>query len=67
MQVDIGISPSGDVWVTNNWQYWPAEFGHVPEALSTLGGGSGVVIFFGMATTERWWNLIARPQGRGSA
>lgn len=49
MQVDIGISPSGDVWVTNNWQYWPAEFGQVPEAYSTLGGGSGVVIFFGMA------------------
>lgn len=24
MQVDVGIGPAGDVWVTNNWQYWPA-------------------------------------------
>ena len=49
MQVDVGIGPAGDVWVTNNWQYYPAALGKVDEALSTLGGGQGVVVFFGMA------------------
>lgn len=27
MQVDVGIGPAGDVWVTNNWQYYPAALG----------------------------------------
>jgi DNA-binding beta-propeller fold protein YncE len=49
MQVDVGIGPAGDVWVTNNWQYWPAALEKVDEALSTLGGGQGVVVFYGMA------------------
>jgi hypothetical protein len=37
MQVDAQIGPAGDVWVTNNWQYYPAALGKVDEALSTLG------------------------------
>ena len=45
----VGIGPAGDVWVTNNWQYWPAALEKVDEALSTLGGGQGVVVFYGMA------------------
>lgn len=49
MQVDVGIGPAGDVWVTNNWQYWTAALEKVDEALSTLGGGQGVVVFYGMA------------------
>ena len=49
MQVDIDIGPAGDVWVTNNWQDYQAALGNVPEALSTLGGGQGLVVFFGMA------------------
>jgi hypothetical protein len=49
MLIDIGIGPAGDVWVTNNWQYYPAVLEKVDEALSTLGGGQGVVVFFGMA------------------
>jgi streptogramin lyase len=48
-QVDVGIGPAGDVWVTNNWQDWKAVFPGYPEALSTLGAGQGVVVFFGMA------------------
>jgi len=48
-QVDVGIGPAGDVWVTNNWQDWKAVFPGHPEALSTLGAGQGVVVFFGMA------------------
>jgi streptogramin lyase len=48
-QVDVGIGPAGDVWVTNNWQDWKAVFPDYPEALSTLGAGQGVVVFFGMA------------------
>jgi streptogramin lyase len=53
MQVDVGIGPAGDVWVTNNWQYYPAALDKVDEALSTLGGGQGVVVFFGMAKPVR--------------
>ena len=49
MLVDVGFGPAGDVWITNNWQYYPAVLGKVDEALSTLGGGQGVVVFFGMA------------------
>jgi streptogramin lyase len=53
MQVDVGIGPAGDVWVTNNWQYYPAALEKVDEALSTLGGGQGVVVFYGMAKPVR--------------
>jgi len=49
MQVDVGIGPAGDVWVTNNWQYYPAALGQVDEALTTLGAGQGFVVFYGMA------------------
>ncbi len=49
LQVDVGVGPAGDVWVTNNWQYWPAAFGKPDEALSTLAAGQGVVVFYGMA------------------
>jgi hypothetical protein len=61
MQVDVGIGPAGDVWVTNNWQYYPAPLGKVDEALSTLGGGQGVVVFFGMAKPVRT-PLIGPPR-----
>jgi streptogramin lyase len=47
--VDIGVGPAGDVWVSNNWQNDDAAFGLAPEALSTLAGGQGVVVFHGMA------------------
>jgi len=49
LQIDVGIGPAGDVWATNNWQYYPAAFGKVAEALSTTAAGQGVVVFFGMA------------------
>jgi len=61
LQVDVGIGPPGDVWVTNNWQYYPAALDKVDEALSTLGGGQDVVIFFGMAKPVRT-PLIAPPR-----
>jgi streptogramin lyase len=48
-QVDAGIGPAGDVWITNNWQDWKAVFPGYPEALSTLGAGQGLVVFYGMA------------------
>jgi hypothetical protein len=53
MQVDIAISPSGDVWVTNNWQDIDSCYKNASEALSTRCGGQGVVIFFGMAKPVR--------------
>ncbi len=49
MQVDVGIGPAGDVWVTNNWQDRAECFGKPDEPLSTLCAGDGVVVFCGMA------------------
>jgi hypothetical protein len=49
MQVDADVGPAGDVWITNNWQYWPSAFGKPDEALSTLTAGQGVAVFYGMA------------------
>ncbi len=53
MQTDIAISPSGDVWAMNNWQAIDSCFQGAAEAFSTLCGGQGVVIFFGMAKPVR--------------
>ena len=49
LQVDVGIGPAGDVWVTNNWQNYLDAMGKVDEAVQTLGAGQGVVVFYGMA------------------
>ena len=49
LQVDVGIGPAGDVWVTNNWQTYLDAMGKVDEALQTQGAGQGVVVFYGMA------------------
>src|SRR5664280_368744 len=61
MQVDVGVGPAGDVWVTNNWQYYPAALGKVDETLSTLAAGQGMVVFFGMAKPVRT-PLIGPPR-----
>ncbi|MBV9968409.1 MAG: hypothetical protein JO228_00370 [Xanthobacteraceae bacterium] len=53
MQTDLAISPSGDVWVMNNWQDIDSCFGIPSEVLSTRCGGQGVTIFFGMAKPVR--------------
>jgi hypothetical protein len=53
MQTDLAISPSGDVWVMNNWQDIDSCFGVPDEALSTRCGGQGVTIFFGVAKPVR--------------
>jgi hypothetical protein len=53
MQTDLALGPAGDVWVMNNWQTIDSCFGTPPEALSTLCGGQGVTIFFGMAKPVR--------------
>ena len=49
LQVDVGIGPAGDVWVTNNWEDAEACYGKAAEGHSTRCGGQGMVIFFGMA------------------
>jgi hypothetical protein len=49
LQVDVGIGPAGDVWVSNNWQNYLDAMGKVDEALQTLGAGQGVVVFYGLA------------------
>lgn len=53
MQTDIAISPSGDVWAMHNWQNINSCVGTPGEAVSTLCGGQGVTIFYGMAKPVR--------------
>jgi hypothetical protein len=53
MQVDLAISPAGDIWVTNNWQDIGSCYGKPNEATSTRCGGQGVTVFFGMAKPVR--------------
>jgi hypothetical protein len=53
MQTDIAISPSGDVWVIDNWQDIKSCYGDPNEALSTRCGGQGVTIFYGVAKPVR--------------
>jgi hypothetical protein len=53
MQTDLAIDPAGNVWVMNNWQDIDSCFGVPPETLSTLCGGQGVTIFYGMAKPVR--------------
>ena len=53
LQVDVGIGPAGDVWVTNNWQDHTSCYGKPNEVVSTLCAGQGVVVFFGMAKPVR--------------
>jgi hypothetical protein len=49
MQVDLAIDPAGNVWVGNNWQNLESVLDRNAESLSTLGGGQGVVVFYGLA------------------
>ena len=51
--VDVDIDPAGNVWVGNNWQDYKQCYGTPVEALSTLCGGQGVVVFYGMAKPVR--------------
>ncbi len=53
LQVDVGIGPAGDVWVSNNWQVYQDAMGKVDEALQTQGAGQGMVVFYGMAKPVR--------------
>jgi hypothetical protein len=64
MQVDIDIDPSGNVWVTNNWQDIDSCIGTPSEALSTRCGGQGVVVFYGMAKPVRTPQIgpVRQPQ-----
>jgi hypothetical protein len=53
MQTDLAIDPAGNVWVMNNWEDINSCFGVPPETLSTLCGGQGVTVFYGMAKPVR--------------
>jgi hypothetical protein len=61
MQIDLGVDPAGDVWVTNNYQDYEADLGRVAEPLSTLGAGQGLVVFYGIAKAVRT-PLIGPPR-----
>ncbi|HEX7977038.1 MAG TPA: hypothetical protein VF461_00440, partial [Gemmatimonadaceae bacterium] len=49
MQTDLAIDPAGNVWVMNNWQNIDSCLSKPSETASTLCGGQGVVVFYGMA------------------
>jgi hypothetical protein len=51
---DIGIDPAGNVWVADNWQRPESCFApFASEATSTLCGGNGLTVFYGMAKPVR--------------
>jgi hypothetical protein len=51
---DIAIDPAGNVWVADNWQRPQSCFApDASEAHSTLCGGNGLTIFYGMAKPVR--------------
>jgi streptogramin lyase len=51
---DIGIDPAGNVWVADNWQRPQSCFApYASEARSTLCGGNGLTVFYGMAKPVR--------------
>ncbi len=51
---DIAIDPAGNVWVANNWQRPESCFDpDAREAHSTLCGGNGLTVFYGMAKPVR--------------
>ena len=49
MLTDIAVDPAGNVWAMNNWQDIGSCVGVPAEEASTLCGGQGVVIFYGLA------------------
>jgi hypothetical protein len=53
MLTDIAIDPAGNVWVANNWQNPSSCYGDGGEAKSTLCGGNGLTVFYGMAKPVR--------------
>jgi Sulfatase len=50
---DVGVDPAGNVWVADNWQDDQSCFGLQAEAKSTLCGGNGLTVFYGMAKPVR--------------
>ena len=51
---DIAIDPAGNVWVADNWQRPESCFApYAKEASSTLCGGNGLTVFYGMAKPVR--------------
>ncbi|MDX2086905.1 MAG: hypothetical protein SFX73_03595 [Kofleriaceae bacterium] len=53
MLTDIALDPAGNIWAMNNWQNIESCLNKPPEALSTLCGGQGVTVFYGMAKPVR--------------
>jgi hypothetical protein len=47
---DASIDPAGNVWVANNWNNAEAAVRpNPPSGISTLGGGSGFTVIYGVA------------------
>jgi hypothetical protein len=50
---DIAIDPAGNVWVANNWGTPDSCYGKGGKSKSTLCGGDGLTVFYGMAKPVR--------------
>jgi hypothetical protein len=51
---DIAIDPAGNVWVADNWQRPQSCFAsYASKATSTVCGGNGLTVFYGMAKPVR--------------
>jgi hypothetical protein len=50
MLTDVAIDPAGNLWTANNWDNTNAVLGNNPPGpISTYGGGSGLVVIYGVA------------------
>jgi hypothetical protein len=50
MVTDVSLDPAGNAWVANNWNnFETATTADPPEPVSTWGGGTGIVVMYGVA------------------
>ena len=50
MLTDVAVDPAGNIWAANNWDNPEAAvYGEVAHPISTLGGGTGLTVIYGVA------------------
>jgi hypothetical protein len=50
MTTGVVIDPAGNAWVANNWEVIEGVVSNdPPRPISTKGGGSGIVVIYGVA------------------
>ena len=54
MVTDVVIDPAGNAWVANNWDVIEGVVSDdPPRPISTKGGGSGIVVIYGVAAPTK--------------